>query len=224
MASSSESLKVHLGCGAVYLIGWDNIDVADDKFEFAKARPDLVRQNQTTLDRYYLGEYYNNYYQRYLLKKQGSKDIPTPQGTPSKDIGRRSVVIDHIGWANKMPYACGSVDILMCVQVLEHFSPPEAIENLKYWRDLLTPNGRLIVDIPDFLITSDLISKAETEDERSWGEKLIYGTRNDQFAFHKVGYWPKKLAAILERAGYSNISDGPDLKHNYPAFSLSASK
>lgn len=224
MTSNGKKIKIHIGCGAVYLEGYENLDVPTDEFYFAKERPDIVAENKTTINKYYKDPYYNNYYERFKLKKQGAKNIPAAKGLPAKNTKRRKVVIDHIAYADHLPYKSGSIDEIRGVQVFEHFGPQEALKVLNHWRDLLKPGGKIVIDVPDIIETAQLLALAETEEEKSWAEKLVHGTRNDNFAYHKVGYWPKKLEKILKDAGFKNIKLNTDIKHQYPAFSMEATK
>ena len=223
MAANGQKLRVHLGCGAVYLKGYDNLDVPEGKFYFADERPDIVKENETTVDKYYKDSYYNNFYQRFKLKQKAAKKVPAPQGKPAKKTKRRKVVIDKTAYANHMPYRKGTVDEIRCVQVFEHLSPDEADKVLIHWRELLKTGAKLIIDVPDVVETAQLMAVAETEEEKLWAEKLVHGTRNDSFAYHKVGYWPEKLKALLEKNGFKNIKQGKNF-HNYPAFSMEATK
>ena len=48
------ALKLHVGCGTVYLDGYVNLDVEVPGYSFlATERPDLLERNRTTVDRYY---------------------------------------------------------------------------------------------------------------------------------------------------------------------------
>ena len=48
------SLRLHVGCGTVYLDGYVNLDLEVPGYSFlASERPDLVAVNRTTVDRYY---------------------------------------------------------------------------------------------------------------------------------------------------------------------------
>ena len=48
------SLKLHVGCGTVYLEGYVNLDVPVAGYSFlASERPDLVEKNRTSVERYY---------------------------------------------------------------------------------------------------------------------------------------------------------------------------
>lgn len=225
MASlKKDKIKIHIGCGAVYLEGYENLDVPTDNSFFANERPDIVKENKTTIDRYYKDAYYNNFYERFKLKKQGIKKLPAPVGKPAKNTKRRNVVIDHIAYADHLPYKNGSIDEIRGVQVFEHFGPEESIKVLHHWKNLLKPGGRIIIDVPDIIETAELLTLAETEEERSWAEKLIHGTRNDDFAYHKIGYWPKKLETLLKDVGFTKIEINNDIDHQYPAFSMEAIK
>lgn len=224
MALKNNKIKIHIGCGAVYLDGYENLDVPTDESYFAKERPDIVAENKTTINNYYKDLYYNNYYERFKLKKQGVKKLPIPVGKPAKNTKRRKVVIDQIAYANHLPYKSNSIDEVRAVQVFEHFGPQEALAVLAHWKDLLKPGGKVIIDVPDIIETAELLALAETEEERSWAEKLIHGTRNDDFAYHKVGYWPKKLERLLKDAEFTDIKINNDIDHQYPAFSMEAIK
>ena len=134
------------------------------------------------------------------------------------------MVIDQIAYANNLPYKSNSVDEILAVQVFEHFGPDEAKQVLAHWHDLLKPGGRLIIDVPDIIETAKLLIMAETEEEKAWAEKLIHGTRNNEFAYHKVGYWPEKLERMLEKEGFMDIKINNRINHQYPAFSIEAKK
>lgn len=223
MASAGKKIKIHIGCGAVYLKGYDNLDVPTDEFYFAKERPDLVEENITILKNYYKDSYYNNFYIRFKTRTEGLIKLPGAKGQPAKKVHRRKVVIDEIAYANHLPYKRASVDEIICMQVFEHFTPTEADHVLNHWKELLKSGGKILIDVPDIVETAQLLAMAETEEEKAWAEKLIYGTRNDEFAFHKVGYWPNKLRLMLEQTGFVNIKQGPNI-HSYPAFSMEAVK
>jgi hypothetical protein len=46
------ALKLHVGCGTVYLEGYVNLDLPVEGYSFLAAeRPDLLERNRTTLDR-----------------------------------------------------------------------------------------------------------------------------------------------------------------------------
>lgn len=224
MASDGKTIKVHIGAGGIYLKGYQNLDVPASEFYFAEARPDLVKENLTSLDNYYMDPYYNNYYERFKLKLQGAKSLPKPSGQPAKNTKRRKMVIDQIAYADNLPYRPESVDEILAVQVFEHFAPEETKEVLKHWKELLKRGGRLIIDVPHVIETAYLLALAETEEEKAWAEKLIHGTRNNKFAYHKVGYWPEKLEYMLKEAGFTNVKINKQINHQYPAFSMEAIK
>lgn len=224
MASDGKKIKVHIGAGGIYLRGYENLDVPTDEFYFADARPDIVKGNITTIDNYYKDPYYNNYYERFKLRLKGIKKLPKPKGEPAKNLKRRKMVIDQIAYANNLPYKPGSVEEILAVQVFEHFGPEEAKQVLGHWQDLLKPGGKIIIDVPDIIETAKLLTMAETEDEKVWSEKLIHGTRNNEFAYHKAGYWPEKLEKMLKNEGFINIKIKNRINHQYPAFSMEAKK
>ena len=94
-------LKLHLGCGTIYLEGFVNIDAAPDFI----ANDDLdFEDNRTTLGNYY---------------KHDWGESPT------------SVVADIRAEIEELPYEDGEVDEIVVLHVLEHIPQYEVDKNVK---------------------------------------------------------------------------------------------
>ncbi len=52
---------------------------------------------------------------------------------------------------SKLPYEDNSVDEIRALHIIEHFDFHEAVRVLLEWNRVLKPNGKLIIETPDFL-------------------------------------------------------------------------
>lgn len=204
----SKPLKLHLACGTVYLEdGWTNIDIEG---HFAKDRPDLVGVNGTTLDNYY--------------KKEVTKD-----DFMSGKLHNKEKVIDQLCDITKLPYKENSVDEILGVQILEHFSLLEAKELLKYWYSLLRISGTLTLHVPDVegimyeWNTNTRLEGKPREEINDWALRQIYGSQKNQYSIHKYGYTKESLSKLLLECGFSATQEVATI-NNYPSIGILAVK
>lgn len=191
-------LKLHVGCGTVYLDGYVNLDVEVPGYSFlASERPDLVERNRTTVDRYY--------------KKEESRE--TLEGGPRE---RQFCVVDRYADLRALPYAAGSADEIRSVQSLEHLDMKEGPRVLRHWRDVLRPGGVLHVDVPDFEETARQLLAQPDEPSKEWYYRLVYGSQKNAYAFHKNGFSPARLEWMLREAGFRDVRHVPNTIHFYP--------
>ncbi len=192
------SLRLHVGCGTVYLDGWVNIDVEVPGYShLASERPDLADLNRTTVERYYKNE--------------------ESQATLEKGPGRpQYCVVDRYGRVDALPYEPGTVDEIRTVQVLEHVPYPEVPGVLAYWRSLLKPGGICHVDVPDFEETARQLLAQPDEPSKDWYYRLVYGSQKNAYAFHRSGFSPARLERLLREAGFSDVRHVPNTIHFYP--------
>ncbi len=199
-------MRLHLGCGTVYLDGFVNIDIWRDGFSFlASERPDLVSTNRTTFDRYY--------------KKEVAKDeIMDKQKEP------RYVVADRFYDITNLDYPPASAELVVCVQTLEHLTKEEVDRALRNWNALLKPRGVLHIDVPDFETTAKLLLAQKSEEDKEWYYRLIFGSQKDNFSFHKDGYSEEKMRRILTLHGFRDIRRLRDTRHFYPSIIMECVK
>ena len=191
-------LRLHLGCGTVYLQGYVNIDMHIPEYSFlAKDRPDLVEQNKTTVDRYY-------------------KEEQTKETLHNKQIDKYCVA-DRFMDIRNLDYPENSVDEILIVQTFEHFSRKEASKALDNWYKILKPEGKLCIDVPDFEETARQLLAQKDEKEKEWYYRLIYGSQKNDYSFHKDGYSFAKLKRMLEEHGFKHIIQIENTLHFYPA-------
>lgn len=177
-------MKLHLGCGDVYLKDYLNIDI-DGKVGKPKRASSL-----------------NNYYKGRRIGNQKEKLV--------------DVLCDIRFLTSELDIEENSVDEIVCVQTLEHFTFEEARDILKDCLYLLKEGGILFLDIPDVL------KKTGNEE---WMLRLIYGSQKDYYSIHKSGYTMKTIVKLLKEIGFKKIEFIKLFKHdNYPSITLKAIK
>jgi len=192
------AIRLHVGCGTVYLDGYVNIDVEVPGYSFlAGQRPDLLEKNRTTVDRYYKQE------ESQATLERGPRD---PQ----------ACVVDRYAPIGALPYPPDSVDEIRSVQVLEHVGMKEAPTVLRHWLSLLKPGGVVHVDVPDFEETARQLLAQPDEAAKDWYYRLVYGSQKNAYAFHKNGFSPARLEWLLREAGFREVRHLPNTIHFYP--------
>lgn len=125
-------LKLHLGCGNIYLKGHKNIDIVGisaDTLSHAELSSYLVD----------IDDYYN---QRMFCTDN-----------------KMQSVVDLICDFSKLPYQPSSVDKIVCIQALEHIHPTQLQGTLVHWWNLLKAGRPLILSVPDSKATLKLIKE-----------------------------------------------------------------
>lgn len=192
------AIRLHVGCGTVYLDGYVNIDVEVKGYSFlASERPDLTDKNRTTVDRYY---------------KQEESQATLERG-PSAP---QACVVDRYAAIGALPYPPDSVDEIRSVQVLEHVGMKEAPVVLRHWHSLLKSGGVVHVDVPDFEETARQLLAQPDEAAKDWYYRLVYGSQKNAYAFHKNGFSPARLEWLLREAGFREVRHLPNTIHFYP--------
>lgn len=192
------ALKLHVGCGTVYLDGYVNLDLPVEGYSFlATERPDLLARNRTTVDRYY--------------KKDESR--ATLEHGPSEP---QACVVDRYAPMDALPYAPGTVDEIRSVQSLEHLDMREGPRVLRHWYEILRPGGIAHVDVPDFEETARQLLAQPDEPAKDWYYRLVYGSQKNPYAFHKNGFSPARLERMLLEAGFREVRHLPNKIHFYP--------
>lgn len=190
-------MKLHIGCGSVYLDGWKNIDLPGPRTFLAKDRRDLVDQWITTEDKYYA---------RHKDKtKDNLRDGPLDQ----------EYVCDSFGSFDNIPAAYWSVEELLARHVFEHLSITEAHKALDQVDAIMQPGGILRLDVPDSKATLELYR--ETGD--AFYERALFGPRRDDRGYHLMPYTRDLLRSVVEEHGFVYVDEEPNI-HFYPAFCL----
>ncbi|EKE00425.1 MAG: hypothetical protein ACD_22C00025G0003 [uncultured bacterium] len=168
-----KSIKLHLGCGTVYLDGYINIDAVG---ELASERPDLVEHNITTIKKYY----------KYPFRQ-------------NKDNKVCDVKMDILELSS---FKKNSVDEILTVNLIDHMKKDEFIKALSKWKRMLKPNGLLIIDVDDRQKQVESLMEAKKLEEIEWGLRVIYCHHKNKYDTHWWGYTPKYLKNILKAEGW----------------------
>lgn len=189
-------MRLHLGCGTVYLKGYVNIDGAPDHIS-DKCPPELLEQNSTDFWHYY---------------KQGFGTLP----------GHVVADLKH-DLREPLPFPNGFVDEIVMYQVLEHVPSYEADRLVSDMARVLRMGGSLIVSVPDVRATARLLSEADTDEKEDWAIRLIHGTQRNRWSHHFCGYVPRTLRTLLSGHGFGGFENMPNI-NCYPVIHLKAIK
>jgi len=199
-------MKLHLGCGDIYLDGWINVDVKSPNTYLAKTNKEKADYNRTTIDDYYKYDYWKT--------------------KPTTTRNKKFTVVDEYWNLLEIPYPYDddSIEEILIVGAFEHFSKEEGEELLREWYRILKPQGRLYIDIPDLYGTFKMFFDADTLEEMDWAVRLVYGSQKNKYSFHKWGYNFYTLSDICKEIGFRETEEVDIIKHEYPMFMLKAVK
>lgn len=199
-------MKLHLGCGPVYLEGYVNIDSGDfQNHYFAPDWPGLVERNKTTIHKYY---------------KRPVTRADIEAGLNFKEPVVCDLFSNHY---SALPFEPGTIDEIRLVQVFEHFTYRQGEQLIAYWHTLLKPGGVLHLDVPDLYETAHLYTRCVSLEDKKWYARLLFGSQKNEYGLHRSMYDRQILADALLRNGFKNIEFLPNI-HFYPAFAIEATK
>src|SRR5690349_8261954 len=124
-------MKLHIGCGTIYLKGWINLDLYASNCFLAPLRPDLVEQYLADESDYY-GRHKQQTIERF---RAGPKE--------------QEIVCDLYGDFKHIPLMNESVDEILSRQTFEHMDMECARLALNECRRVLNDGGILRLDVPD---------------------------------------------------------------------------
>lgn len=190
-------MKLHVGCGAVYLRGWLNIDIPSPTVFLASERPDLAEKWMTDESDYY--------------RNHRHKDITTwRQGPITQDTA-----CDAYGSFGFLPVRAGSVAEILCRQAWEHLDRAESVQAVRNCWAALRHGGFLRIDVPD--PDETLRKYRETGDE--FYIRHLFGPRRDEYGFHRH-HTRQTLRELVESSGEFRFMSEEENIHDYPAFTL----
>jgi predicted SAM-dependent methyltransferase len=100
----------------------------------------------------------------------------------------------------------GYCSVVRASHVLEHFTTKETQEVIRMVHDLLEPQGKFLIFVPNFRWHADLVITGNDE----MAVHYAFGGQLDEYDLHKTGYTPKILRKYLEENGFTVVSMGND--------------
>lgn len=186
-------IKLHLGCGPVYLKGYLNIDA---KGELSSDNPDLVKFNQTTV---------NNYFKhKYVIKKFGHNK----RGKIVVDLRQNIIDLSNI--------PDESVSEILTVNVINHMRLQDFLVAIKDWNRILKKGGLLITDVDDVIDNCKLVLKAKTKEDMDMALRYLFCHSRDKYDSHHWGYTEWYLKELLKEFGFKFVwRNDKYINHNY---------
>lgn len=189
-------MKLHLGCGTVYLKNYTNIDGMPN-FLSDNVDQKIIESVSTTFENYY----------KYEFEK-----------APSYVVADLSHNLNE-----SLPFKDLTVEEIVMFHVLEHFPKQKADILLDEIFRVLEKNGNFIVAVPDLKKTAELLVNSKTEKEENWAIRLIHGTQRNKYAHHYCGYTKRTLISLLKKHGFTKFEELPNINF-YPAIHIKATK
>lgn len=144
----------------------------------------------------------------------GEKRLP---GYTGVDVVARGAA-DIVAPAQKIPLADDVADEVLAIHLLEHFYQWEADDALAEWKRLLKPGGKLALELPNLKkcmenVLSGFTKDGKHPDQMGWWGLFGDPRQRDPYMSHKFGYTPESLKAMLERHGFTRITEQPTQFH-----------
>lgn len=192
--------RIHLTCGDVYLVGYENCDVQGDVLEnFYIADQLFTNPNETTLDKYFVRPFIKDSDQR----QRGQYIIDTKMN-----------ILEKWPWTNN------SIDEIIQINSLEHFWHNTEIPFIisEAYR-VLKKGGKWGFDFPDI---KNIVLKYHDSDP-DFCMKLIYGSRKNEYCCHEFGYTVDSIRDYFTSDKW-DLEFKDVVKHDYPATGVWATK
>lgn len=171
-----DSIKLHLGCGGIYLRDYINCDVHGD----VRMPGDPEPEHATTADRYYAGL----------------------DGDQAHVPARRAAIVDRRLDMREVS-EIQRADKILAVQCLEHLSFPDALQALNDWAYCLRGGGHAIISVPWAHGSLELLADSEPQ---AFAIRHLVGTRTREQYRHLSFYNHDTLAVMLRCAGFKSYT------------------
>jgi ubiquinone/menaquinone biosynthesis C-methylase UbiE len=188
-------MKLHIGCGPIYLKDYINIDVKAD-FIYPNVPEDIFKNNLTTFGKYYKHEF---------------------------GKGSAKTVVDLESDICNLSFSDESIDEIILMHILEHIPLYDLHNVLIKIKNMLKINGCFIVGVPDIKGSAKMLVDAKTKEEEDWAIRLIHGTQRNKFCHHFCGYTESSLLELLDKYGFGNFKKLKNINF-YPALHFMAFK
>ena len=153
----------------------------------------------------------------YIRLNLGCGHLPLPdylnvdqRALPQVDI-QASVV--------NLPINKNSVDTLYAAHLIEHFTLENLRRNiLPYWRDVLKPNGKLHLVVPN--AHAMIMAYAQESMDFKQLSTVLMGMQEYEGDFHYALLTPESLKKLLEEAGFQSIEFVVEARKNGLCFEM----
>lgn len=193
-------MKLHLCCGDVYLVGYNNCDIVGDVVQNFMVEDNIcVNPNETTLDKYF----------KHPFKRDAEKRL------------RRPFVVDTLmNILEKWPFADKSVTEIVSVSAWEHFEHHTELQHIiKEVERVLVPGGVWKFDFPDI---KKIVELYHDSDPFFMAEQ-IYCNHKNKYSVHQWGYTTKSIPDYLVPKKWK-LEFKDVVKHDYPMQGVWATK
>lgn len=203
-------VKLHIGCGTVYLRDYKNIDLRESGALLASADPSLATARAVSEN-----DYYGQNPNRTIDDFAG--------GTDAEENIR---ICDAYGSFENIPCDDGQADEILSRQVFEHLSAWEAQRALRECRRVLKTGGLLRLSVPDVPQTIELWKTAVLTGDvvtETFCGRHVFGSKKSD-AFHHLCAWDsERLRVACYNYGFELLDEEPNI-HAYPATCLKFAK
>lgn len=202
-------MKLHIGCGRVYLIDWINVDLRGPNTVFASAEPDLVKLRAVREEDYYGGQAARI---EEMLKERWRTAFETKMPPPESDM---PIIIDVYGSFQDLPFATATVKEILTRQAFEHLSITEARRGLAEMARVMEDGAILRIDVPDMDEAIRLIMEKQ---DPAYAQQVL-GPRRGDFGYHCMGYTKVGLIKLIQEHEFFYLHDEPN-PHFYPSICI----
>ena len=202
-------MKLHIGCGRVYLIDWINVDLRGPNTVLASRWPELAQKRAITEADYYADDTPEA---QEALKERWRKAYETKEQSPESSI---PIVVDAYGSFQDLPFETASVKEILTRQAFEHLSITEARRGLAEMARVMEDGAILRIDVPDMDEAIRLIMEKQ---DGAYAQQVL-GPRRGDYGYHVMGYTRRGLLKLLGEHGFIFLHDEEN-PHFYPAICL----
>jgi len=113
---------------------------------------------------------------------------------------------DRVMDVRKLDYPDNSVDEILALDILEHFSYNETLSILKEWVRVLKPSGIIAIRVPSLKRIFERylginVNKYSHKLNGEQAAKALYGSQEDEYTYHKAGFDREYLVKLLTKVG-----------------------
>lgn len=124
---------------------------------------------------------------------------------------RHTRATDFVCNVTKLPHLSNSVELIESYHLIEHISHTKVHAMLREWHRVLKPQGRLVIECPDF---DRAIERYRAGEEHCL--MSIFGLHRFPGDVHLFGYNFTRLKRLLEECGFGAVERHPTQDYHGP--------